>query len=144
MLQKSGQLRSYVTSTNESENISSPAGKMERTKMLYQPRLSTYPEVVSNKITCQSKYWPEFGEMIKEDLTIYYAIGQLTDRLTFGACADDLVKYQGIQLFYQCTSPSTMIELTVAIMNPDEFSKDFLKLIPASVSCPKFFFNLRI
>lgn len=118
--------------------------KLEQIRTLYQPRFSTYPEVISREIICQDKYQPSFGQAATENLTIYYAIGLLTDRLTFGACADDLIKYRGIQMFYRCSSPPTDIELTVATPIPTEISPDFFIRLTESVTCPNFFFGLPI
>lgn len=121
-----------------------PVKKIEQIKSLYQPRFSTYPEVVSREIICQDKYWPSFGQTITENLTVHYAVGQLTDRLTFGACADDLIKYHGIQAFYRCASPPAEIELTVAVTKQDEFPQDFFNRLTSSIACPNFFFGLPV
>lgn len=127
---------------NSEEN--SPQQKLEQIKALYQPRFSTYPEVISREIICEDRYKPSFGRVTAENLTIYYAVGQLTDRLTFGACADDLIKYRGIQAFYRCSSPPADVELTVASSVLNEFSQDFFNNLAGSITCPRFFPGLSI
>lgn len=123
---------------------SAPEQKLEQIKVLYQPRFSTYPEVITREITCEDKYKPLFGQVNSGSLTIYYAIGQLTERLTFGACADDLIKYRGIQAFYRCSDPPAEIELTVAEAISGKLSEDFPHNLVSSITCPNFFPGLPI
>lgn len=122
----------------------SPQQKLEEIKVLYQPRFSTYPEVISREIVCDNKYKPLFGQIDSGSLTVYYAVGQLTDRLTFGACADDLIKYRGIQFFYRCFSPLVDIELTVAGAISDKFSEDYFNNLAEKTHCPNFFPGLPV
>lgn len=131
-----------VIDDNSQENSSEQ--KLEQIKALYQPRFSTYPEVISREIICEDKYKPSFGRVTIGNLTVYYAVGWLTDRLTFGACADDLIKYRGIQIFYRCLSPSVNIELTVAEAISNKFSEDFFNNLSGTIHCPNFFPGLPV
>ena len=128
----------------DSPKENSPQQKLEQIETLYQPRFSTYPEVVSREIVCDDKYKPRVGQISSGELTIHYVVGQLTERLTFGACADDLIKYRGIQAFYHCSTPPVDIELTVAGSISNKYSDDFFNHLASTITCPNFFPGLPV
>ena len=65
---------------------------------LYREVHSPYPGLLSNKVECSSEFTPI---EIKNTPHSYYII-QATDRLTYGACSQDLIKYNSILQFQYC------------------------------------------
>lgn len=112
--------------------------KLKQLKSLYRERFSAYPEMVSKEITCDDSFIPLTGQVESDNKVVFYALGSLTDRLTFGACARDLIGYRGIQTYYWCSKNKTLIEFMAAKPIAANSSDQYFLDIVASLNCPKF------
>lgn len=82
---------------------------------LYEKRFVAYPDVISNEIICSDSYRPIVGETSNQNNKIHYLIGLATNRLTFGACSDDLITYKALVAWYWCGGSNSLIQLEFMI-----------------------------
>jgi len=66
---------------------------------LYKRIPSPYPGMVSKTIECPEKFTPEIVSLKIENKTTPIYILSSTPRFTYGACADELIKYRGYLAF---------------------------------------------
>lgn len=76
-------------------------------KALYEAALSPYPGEISNQIVCNERFKPVFGTAEAKLNFSYFALFA-TDRLTYGACSEDLVKYKAILAWAYCEKKKTL------------------------------------
>ena len=68
---------------------------------LYGAALSPYPGEISNKIICKEKFKPHFNTKQTEFNYSYFTLFA-TDRFTYGACSEDLIKYKAVLAWAYC------------------------------------------
>lgn len=78
-------------------------------KALYGAALSPYPGQISNQIVCTEKFMPRFNTSQTEDYYSYVSLFA-TDRLTYGACSEDLVKYNAVLAWMYCEEKKTLYQ----------------------------------
>ncbi len=95
---------------------------------LYADALSPYPGEISNEIMCPERFKPEFHTRQTPWLDYTYFTLFATDRFTYGACTEDLVKYKSILAWTYCSKKNTFYRFEFFI--PIEtFSKSHLDMI---------------
>lgn len=95
---------------------------------LYANALSPYPGEISDEIMCPEKFKPEFHTRQTPWLNYSYFTLFATDRFTYGACTEDLVKYKSILAWTYCSKKNTFYRFEFFI--PIEiFSKSHLDMI---------------
>lgn len=103
------------------------AQRIHSMKSLYDPRLSPYPGDLSNEIMCPEPYLPTFGSRETPDVHIQFAQGLATKRLTFGACADDLIVYRGLIAWYWCSASQTVVQLEAMVPKAEPLATTILE-----------------
>jgi hypothetical protein len=74
---------------------------------IYGDALSPYPGEISDKIVCAEEFRPEFGEVSREIDYSYFTLFA-TERFTYGACVEDLVKYRAVLAWAYCEEAKTL------------------------------------
>ena len=69
---------------------------------LYDTTASSYPGMISNEIICDSRFIPEQKLIEDKKRKLTYFVLYLSDRLSYGACTDDLTSYKGIMAWTHC------------------------------------------
>ena len=80
---------------------------------MYRDINSPYPGSVSNKISCQEKYKPQ-------EIENHYELYS-NERLNYGVCSEDLIKYKTYLQFLKCNEEFYTIELFIPIDQKIEF-----------------------
>lgn len=102
---------------------------------LYEKAVSPYPGEASNTISCVQQYRPTHTTDQPRGRETHFFTGYTNDRLTFGACADDLVTNKaGIAMFY-CAAQKRLYKLELFSplkRPPEEFEREVktIKTIP--------------
>ena len=78
-------------------------GEVLTMEALYGNALSPYPGAISNEIVCGSKFMPNKGNFFYNQVNATYFIAYLSERLTYGACAEDLAVYEGVISWAYCS-----------------------------------------
>jgi len=82
---------------------------------IFEPVASPYPEAITNIIDCPDKFKPEIKKIKIDNFeTAYYNIFA-TDRLTYGACSDDLIAYQTILTWVYCKKNENLFQIELFI-----------------------------
>ena len=71
-------------------------------RSLYGDTVSAYPGMISNKIVCDSKFIPKQTSCVYNGITVTYFIAYLSERLSYGACTDDLTPNKGVIAWTYC------------------------------------------
>ena len=79
-------------------------------RALYGAALSPYPGQISNQIVCNKKFMPVFGKK-ENELNYSYFVLFATERLTYGACSEDLVRYKAILAWTYCLERSSFYRI---------------------------------
>ncbi|MBT3408333.1 hypothetical protein HOD20_04105 [archaeon] len=96
---------------------------------LYREIHSPYPGQLSNRIGCEKEFKPK--EFENEPFNYYFLYSN--ERLNYGACSWDLIKYKTLFFFHKCDDLLYKIELFTPI------EEDILKYVPElkSINCLK-------
>lgn len=78
---------------------------------LYRKTSSPYPGPLSNTIECAEEFKPEKKEHLPFDYHLLYT----TERLTYGACSWDIIKYRAILYYTFCESTSSFYQIELFI-----------------------------
>lgn len=104
---------------------------------LYAHRLSPYPGELSHEIVCEEIYHPRFGTIDAGGLEIQYAEAGATERLTFGACVDDLITYRGAVAWFWCPVREALVQLELMIpkqeLNPSGTLQTYLRALNCAI-----------
>lgn len=101
--------------------------KMFFINTLYREIHSPYPGQISNKIGCSDEFTPIKFNNTPYDYYQIYA----SDRLTYGVCSWDLVKYKSILYFYYCEDNKELFQLELFIntsKNLEDYTDNLKKL----------------
>ena len=103
--------------------------KMFVISSMYREINSPYAGALSNKIKCDEKFKPQKIPNFPFDYYIIYA----SDRLIYGSCSWDLIKYKSILYYIHCNKTNNLyqIELFVPIKESISGYEEHLK----SISC---------
>lgn len=74
---------------------------------VFEPQLPPYPEFLSMQTGCDTKYLPSERESPYGKYFILYA----GDRMGYGICADDLIKYKASLGLFYCPSEKTVFKM---------------------------------
>lgn len=100
---------------------------------LFKDGISPYPGQISGTIQCADAYLPHVDESrTANSLKVTYLL-YATERLTFGACADDLIAYRALLSYSYCSGKKELYE--IRHFTPKS-SADDPKGILSSFSCP--------
>lgn len=80
---------------------------------LYETAKSPYPGALSNEIECGTEYRPHMGKMTTNGIQITYIRGYLNDRLQFGSCIKEEIKYTSYLALFHCASQKTWYQFEV-------------------------------
>ncbi len=105
------------------------------TDSLFLNIATPYPDFITNTLECPERFKPEVKK-IKIDAfeTTYYEIFA-TNRLIYGACAEDLIKYKAILTWIYCEKGKSLFQVEL-FMPKDEFKEDYTGFIK-SFECKK-------
>lgn len=78
---------------------------------MYRDIDSPYPGPLSNEIKCAEEFKPK---TIKNSPFDYYIL-QASDRLTYGACSRDLIKYSSIMYFLHCGKYNELYQIELFV-----------------------------
>ena len=94
-----------------------------------------YPDVVTTTLECPEQFRPKVKEInIGNFETAYYEIFA-TERLTYGACSDDLIKYKTILTWAYCENSKNLFQMELFVPK-SEFNGDYADLFN-SFKCGK-------
>ena len=96
---------------------------------LYDTTSAAYPGRISKEIICDSKFIPKRRDSEYNGMNITYFVAYLSNRLTYGACTDDLTPYKGILAWSYCENKKELRQFEF-ISRKDSFSEssiDFVK-----------------
>lgn len=97
-------------------------------RALYGNALSPYPGEISNELICNENFLPEFNTKQTNLLEYSYFILFANDRLTYGACSEDIVRYKSILAWAYCDGKNSFYQFE--FFSPIEmFSESDLDLI---------------
>ena len=88
-----------LNKTSSEEIMSISAATLES---IYDTTASAYPGMISNEIVCDSRFIPEQKSLDYNGREITYFIVHLSERLSYGACTDDLTPNKGIIAWSYC------------------------------------------
>ncbi len=122
------------------KNLSASAAKSyieERVYMieaLYKRLPSPYPGMVSKAIDCPAEFSPksEYIALGGQRATVY--ILSATPRFTYGACAQDLIKYRAALMFIYCQKKETLYRLEMFVPK-EKFEKTEVLNIFETFNC---------
>ena len=98
---------------------------------LLHTAVSPYPGLISDKITCDTKYQPTITTVSAKDGDITTFIGYLNDRMQYGSCIDDQIQYKTYVALFYCQNQSSWYKLE--LMTPvhtqmsDTYGTDIFK-----------------
>lgn len=123
-------------------NISGPEAtkqiqaQITRMKALFENAISPYPGEISDVIECGDEYNPVFAEEEINGTQISYFKGYLNERLVFGACTEDQIKYQVILALFYCVNQNQLFQLEI-IAPKEAFSRspEMYSEMLSSLSC---------
>ena len=105
------------------------------TDSLFLSIAAPYPDFITNTLECPERFKPEVKQTKIDDFeTTYYEIFA-TDRLIYGACAEDLIKYKAILTWIYCEKGKSLFQVEL-FMPKDEFKEDYINFIK-SFECKK-------
>lgn len=102
---------------------------------LYEKRFVAYPDVISNEIVCADSFKPIVNNSENNGAKIRYLTGLATKRLTFGACADDLIFYKSLVAWYWCAGSNSLIQLELMIPKESPEAELTIQRTIQSISC---------
>lgn len=100
---------------------------------VYDPAISPYFAILTTKIVCPERFQPIYNEINTDSTSIEYYIVYANERLGYGVCTDDLIKYREIIAFAYCENTESLYEIEYFVPNEkyDENSENLIK----SFSC---------
>jgi hypothetical protein len=105
--------------------------KMFVINSLYREIHSPYPGELSNRIGCPEEYKP----IKKENQPFNYYIIYASERLSYGACSDDLIRYKAINYFLYCEKENNFYHIELFI--PKEENVSHYETLVKSIKCIK-------
>lgn len=100
---------------------------------LFENAQSPYPGAISDEISCDKKYKPVFKQLNIDSLNISYYSGYLNDRLQYGSCIGDQLKFKSSAAMFYCQTQKKWYQLEfISPINQED--NDNLYLIK-SISC---------
>ena len=94
-----------------------------------------YPDAITNTLECPDEFKPKIREIkISNFDTAYYEIFA-TERLTYGACSDDLIKYKTMLAWVYCENAKNLFQIEL-FLPKNEFNGDYSGLFN-SFKCEK-------
>ncbi len=109
--------------------------RLSAMQSVYENRLSPYPGELTNEIVCGEPYRPTFEHRQVPGVELHIVRGFATSRLTFGACSDDLIAYQGFIVWYWCPARQALVQLEVMIPKGDPQAGSQLDRDLAALQC---------
>ncbi len=100
---------------------------------LYENARSPYPGAISDQISCEDKYKPKFRQLQTTTLKIDYYIGYLNNRMQYGSCTDEQLKYRSAVAMLYCLAQKKwyLLEFITPIDQPDDRTIQIIQ----SMSC---------
>ncbi len=83
--------------------------EIARMKALFEKAPAPYPGDISDAVTCDPSYIPTYHE--RKTSNLFYFVGFLNDRLTFGSCSESDARYKGIMAFTYCSETKTLLRI---------------------------------
>lgn len=115
---------SHLDVPNSTQYINAGIARM---KGLFIDAPAPYPGVISDEITCDSKYKPSFNKLItKNNVEVHYFTGYLNRGLVFGSCTDDQAVNKGVLAFFYCPQNQQAFQLEI-IAPVTRFDSSFSK-----------------
>lgn len=100
---------------------------------LFENAQAPYPGAISDEISCDPKYKPVYKQINANSLKISYYSGYLNDRVQYGGCIGDQLKYKSSTAMFYCQSQKKWYQLEfISPINQED--NDNLYLIK-SISC---------
>ena len=107
--------------------------KKSQLEGVFEPYRSPYLEVLTKTITCLQKFRPVYSESVHKNNTVVYYMLYASERLTFGVCSDDLIRYKAILAFTYCKNTRDLyhLEYFIPTQEYDEIAEETIR----SFSC---------
>ena len=94
-----------------------------------------YPDAITTTLECPDEFEPKIREIkISNFDAAYYEIFA-TERITYGACSDDLIKYKTILTWVYCENTKNLFQIELFVPK-NEFNGDYNNLFN-SFKCEK-------
>ncbi len=100
---------------------------------LYENARSPYPGAISDRISCEDKYKPKFRQWQTTTLNIDYYTGYLNNRMQYGSCIDEQLKYRSAAVMLYCLAQKKWYHLEF-ISPINQGDNKFIQIIQ-SMSC---------
>jgi hypothetical protein len=98
---------------------------------LLHTAVSPYPGLISDKITCDTKYLPVITTIPTKTTEITSFVGYLNDRLQYGSCIDDQIQYKTYVALFYCQNQSSWYKIeimtTMSAQMGDTYGADIFK-----------------
>ena len=95
---------------------------------LYRSMPSPYPETITRTIECPDEFKPAFNMTESEHQDSFIYVLYATERFTYGACSDDLIKYRAIFYLAYCREGNEIYNIEL-FMHPDESVNKFVSMV---------------
>lgn len=96
---------------------------------LYSRIPSPYPGMVSKIIECSDEFKPKIIDLKIESRNIPVYLLFSTPRFTYGACADELIKYRGVLVFVYSEGDKILYQIEIFIPKQDFEKKEILSIL---------------
>ncbi len=111
--------------------------KTTQVMAVYTDAVSPYPGELSDKISCDKQFEPQFSTIDSNGITISTFRGFYNDRLSFGVCNKNQISFQGNLSFFYCPKYEQFHTLEYALPFTETPNQNFeeLKKVLKTVRC---------
>lgn len=134
----------YKIRLYDQENVSSDEAQnfIKTTRMkiigLFDTATSPYAGAISDKITCAKELIPAEEDFTNDlGLKVYFISSYLNDRLEYGACTENQIKYKVYSGMFYCENTSQWFHLELISPLNSELSKDYFKSLFLKAGCQR-------
>lgn len=106
------EIRSNSTKLESDQNIQSQITKI---KGLFEDAAAPYPGEISDQIHCSDEFKPIYSQKQQNGIQISYFTAFVNNRLTFGSCSADQIRYQDTMLMFYCPRQKNFIQLEILL-----------------------------
>jgi len=94
-----------------------------RTQALFDEAAAPYPGDISDIVSCSKEYIPKHTTKTKNEVSISHFSGFVNERLVFGSCTADQLKYFDTLSMFYCDKQKKFFQVEL-IIPKDEYLKD--------------------
>src|SRR3989344_5477243 len=86
-----------------------------------------YPDAITTTLECPEQFKPKIREIKIDNFDMDYYEIFATERLTYGACSDDLINYKAILTWVYCKNTKNLLQIELFVPKA-EFKEDHIDL----------------